>query len=256
MRDVQDFAREITRVEGHGNPVGLVDADGIQRGEVASHVRSSGTSSEDLAEQLGFSSTQDMAAAQNTDFIDDKYQEELARRAIEEALNERYGSASPDVQAMLANGDFVIRQANFASSVPAIEAVKQAADKMPEIPQKVWEQTYEVIQEIAPTPEENDVLKRLSRRRRRLVNERTRVVANAMQADLQAVCPGLLEVIWDVNNLWFLTFLTCRQGLAKLDRVRGTSLLKMPSIGRRYTDVIRPAKRKLSSAKTSIWSVR
>ena len=95
----------------------------------------------------------------------------------------------------------------------------------------------DVLQEIAPTPEENDVLKRLSRRRRRLVNERTRV-ANAMQADLQAVCPGLLEITRDVNNLWFLTFLTCRQGLAKLARVRGASLLKMPSIGRRYTDVI------------------
>ena len=93
-RDVQDFSRENPRVDSHGNPVGLVDADGIQRGEVASRVRSSGTSAEDLAEQLGFSSPQDMAAAQNTDFIDDKYQEELARRAIEEALSGRRGHPS------------------------------------------------------------------------------------------------------------------------------------------------------------------
>ena len=147
-RDVQDFSRENPRVDSHGNPVGLVDADGIQRGEVASRVRSSGTSSEDLAEQLGFSSPQDMAAAQNTDFIEDKYQEELARRAIEEALDERYGSASPDVQAMLASGDLAIRQANFASSIPMMDAVKQAAEMMPEIPQEVWDQTYEVMQEI------------------------------------------------------------------------------------------------------------
>jgi hypothetical protein len=146
-RGVQDFSRENPRVDSHGNPVGLVDADGIQRGEVASRVRSSGTSSEDLAEQLGFSSPQDMAAAQNTDFIEDKYQEELARRAIEEALDERYGQ-HPDVQAMLASGDFSIRQANFASSIPMMDAVKQAAEMMPEIPQEVWDETYEVMQEI------------------------------------------------------------------------------------------------------------
>ena len=76
--------RRVAELDGKA---GDLDADGIQRGEVASRVRSSGTSSEDLAEQLGFSSPQDMAAAQNTDFIEDKYQEELARRAIEEALD-------------------------------------------------------------------------------------------------------------------------------------------------------------------------
>ncbi len=148
-RDVQDFSRENPRVDSHGDPVGLVDADGIQRGEVASRVRSSGTSSEDLAEQLGFSSPQDMAAAQSTDFIEGKYQEDLARRAIEAAavLDERHGQ-HPDVQAMLASGDIVIRQANFASSVPIVDAVKQAAEMMPEIPQEVWDQTYEVMQEI------------------------------------------------------------------------------------------------------------
>ena len=51
----------------------------------------------------------------------------------------------------------------------------------------------EVLQEVLGTPQENEVLKRLTRRRRRLVNERVRVVNN-LQADLQAVCPGLLEI--------------------------------------------------------------
>ncbi len=46
---------------------------------------------------------------------------------------------------------------------------------------------------ISLTPEENDVLKRLSRRRRRLVDERGRVIS-AMQADLQAVAPGLSQI--------------------------------------------------------------
>ena len=46
----------------------------------------------------------------------------------------------------------------------------------------------------------------LTRRRRRLVNERVRVVNN-LQADLQAVCPGLLEITGEASNQWFLNFL-------------------------------------------------
>lgn len=61
----------------------------------------------------------------------------------------------------------------------------------------------EVLQEVSGTPAENEVLKRLTRRRRRLVNERVRVVNN-LQADLQAVCPGLLEITVDAANQWFL----------------------------------------------------
>ncbi len=79
----------------------------------------------------------------------------------------------------------------------------------------------EVLQEVMATPKENDILKRLSRRRRRLVNERGRVL-NSLQADLQAVAPGLLQITWHVGNLWFLNFLTC---LLKLARVRRVSLL-------------------------------
>jgi transposase len=95
----------------------------------------------------------------------------------------------------------------------------------------------EVLQEVMATPQENNVLKRLSRRRRRLVNERGRVV-NALQADLQAVCPGLLEITRDVGNLWFLNFLTCRKGLIKLARVRRASLLKVPGIGTHFANAI------------------
>ena len=95
----------------------------------------------------------------------------------------------------------------------------------------------DVLQEVMATPEENDILKRLSRRRRRLVNERGRV-GSALQADLQAVCPGFLEVTRDVGNLWFLNFLTCRKGLLKLARVRRASLLKVPGIGATYADTI------------------
>ena len=95
----------------------------------------------------------------------------------------------------------------------------------------------EVLQEVVATSEENNILKRLSRRRRRLVNERGRVI-NALQADLQSVCPGLLEMTRDVGNLWFLNFLTCRKGLLKLARMRRASLLKVPGIGATYANAI------------------
>ena len=94
-----------------------------------------------------------------------------------------------------------------------------------------------VLQEVMATPEENDVLKRLSRRRRRLVDERGRVIS-AMQADLQAVVPGLLQITRFAGNLWFLSFLTCRTDIRKLARVRRASLLKLPAIGSCYADRI------------------
>ncbi len=95
----------------------------------------------------------------------------------------------------------------------------------------------DVLQEVMATPEENDILKRLSRRRRRLVGERVRVV-NSMHADLQAVAPGLSRITQNVANLWFLSFVTCRDDIRKLARVRRASLLKLPAIGHSYADRI------------------
>jgi len=88
----------------------------------------------------------------------------------------------------------------------------------------------EVLQEVAAIPQDNEVLKRLSRRRRRLVNERVRVLNN-LQADLQAVCPGLLEITNEVGNLWFLRFLVSVDYLAQLARLRRASLLKIAAVG-------------------------
>lgn len=72
----------------------------------------------------------------------------------------------------------------------------------------------DVLQEVAATPQENDILKRLARRRRQLVREKGRVL-NRLQSDLQAVCPGLLEITHDAGNLWFLRFLTSRPELTQ-----------------------------------------
>ncbi len=95
----------------------------------------------------------------------------------------------------------------------------------------------DVLQEVLATPKENRILKRLTRRRRRLVDERVRVL-NALQSDLRAVSPGLLEITGNAGNLWFLRFLTCRAGLAKLARLRPAGLLRVPGIGAKYAAVI------------------
>jgi len=95
----------------------------------------------------------------------------------------------------------------------------------------------EVLQEVKGTPAENEILKRLTRRRRRLVNERVRVVNN-LQADLQAVCPGLLEITNDASNQWFLNFLLSGESLTQIARLRGRTLLKIPAVGVKTAAII------------------
>ena len=95
----------------------------------------------------------------------------------------------------------------------------------------------EVLQEVSGTPPENEVLKRFTRRRRRLVNERVRVVNN-LQADLQAVCPGLLEITGEASNQWFLNFLLSVDTLPQLARLRRSTLLKIPSVGVKSAAII------------------
>ena len=94
-----------------------------------------------------------------------------------------------------------------------------------------------VLQEIAATPKVNDQLKRLTRRRRRLVNERVSLV-NSLQSDIQSVCPGLLEITKDVSNLWFLNFVSSSDCLTKLTRKRRSTLLKIPGVGKKYAGLI------------------
>jgi transposase len=94
-----------------------------------------------------------------------------------------------------------------------------------------------VLQEVGICPEENAILKRLTRRRRRLVNERVRLL-NSLQDDLHAVCPGLLEITNDAGNLWFLNFLTSTNNLPKLARLRRSSLQKIQGVGIKYASLI------------------
>ena len=97
--------------------------------------------------------------------------------------------------------------------------------------------SHRVLQPVWAAPRVNDELKRLTRRRRALVDERTRVLSR-LQTDLQAGCPGLLEITGRAGNRWFLNFITRADDLTKLARLRRSTLLKIPAVGERYADRI------------------
>jgi len=63
-------------------------------------------------------------------------------------------------------------------------------------------------------------------------------VVNSLQADLQAVCPGLLEITAEASNQWFLNFLLSAQTLPQLARLRRNTLLKIPSVGVKCASII------------------
>lgn len=90
-----------------------------------------------------------------------------------------------------------------------------------------------VLQEVAPVGPMEQRLKVTTRRRKQLVEDRMRL-SRRMQADLQAACPGLLAITGQADNLWFLNFITLRDGLVKLKSVRRSTLLATPWIGKGY----------------------
>src|SRR5262245_28904497 len=89
-------------------------------------------------------------------------------------------------------------------------------------------------------------------RRRRLVNERVRVVNN-LQADLQAVCPGLLEITTEASNRWFLNFLLSADTLPQLARIRKSTLLKIPAVGRKYASLIQEWQKRAHFSEEAQW---
>ena len=87
-----------------------------------------------------------------------------------------------------------------------------------------------VLQEVHEISKENKQLKFLSRRRKRLVFERVRLV-NAVQSDLRAVSPGLVDITKDVQNQWFLNFLSSVKDLQKLAKKTEKTILKIKQLG-------------------------
>ncbi len=95
----------------------------------------------------------------------------------------------------------------------------------------------EILQEVSVVPKNHQMLKRLTRRRRQLVNEKV-AIANRMQSDIQAVSPGLLELVKNKDGVAFLSFLTSRDNLEQLKGIRKGSLLKIKGIGEGFAEKI------------------
>ena len=109
-----------------------------------------------------------------------------------------------------------------------------------------------VLQVVSEPPRENQILKRLSRRRRRLVNERVRVLNN-LQADLQAVCPSLLALTGDAGNYWFLQLLTHSDDLQKLARLHLKTLREIPGIGAAYASRVQQWQKQAQFSAEAEW---
>lgn len=95
-----------------------------------------------------------------------------------------------------------------------------------------------VLQEVIASPEANEKLKYLTRRRRSLVNEQVRIV-NRLQSDIQAVAPGLLAITKDVCNLWFLNFITNCNTIEELVNLDIKALRAIKGVGAKFaTDIV------------------
>ncbi len=94
-----------------------------------------------------------------------------------------------------------------------------------------------ILQEVYAIPQANQELKRLTRRRKRLVNERV-IYINTLQSDLRALSPGLVEITKDVKNVWFLNFLSSSGDLRQLARKPEKTLLKINQVGKKYVKII------------------
>jgi hypothetical protein len=113
----------------------------------------------------------------------------------------------------------------------------------------------EILQEVSEVPEAHRMLKRLTRRRQ-LVNEKV-CLLNRMQTDLQAVSPGLADLVEYKDGVAFLRFLSCRNHLEQLKTIRRESLLKIRGIGKSFAGKVQAWQRKACfSAEAPIVSMK
>ena len=110
----------------------------------------------------------------------------------------------------------------------------------------------DVLQLVVAAPLENDKLKQFTRRRRQLVNEKTRLIAR-MGGALQALCPGLLALTSTVDNVWFLSLLTARTDMRKLPGLRLTTLRGLPGVGKKYAALINAWQKDARLADNAQW---
>jgi len=94
-----------------------------------------------------------------------------------------------------------------------------------------------VLHRVITAPLENEQLKRFTRRRKQLVDDKIRLLSR-LQSDLYAVAPGLLEITGEADNLWFLHLLTAREDLTKLARMKRSGLIEIRGVGKLYASRI------------------
>lgn len=161
------------------------------------------------------------------------------------AMEAYNGYARPIDQQVLAKGYRLFNVNN--NKLAQFKKVFPGAAKTDEIDtQKMYElfslsdhlpTAKQVLQEVIRAPEVNEKLKRLTRRRRALVDEKIPLV-NRMQSDILACIPGLLDITGSVDNVWFLNFITSRDDLVKLGSMRKDSILAIKKVGKKYAEKI------------------
>lgn len=110
----------------------------------------------------------------------------------------------------------------------------------------------QALQEVSLSPEVNNRLKRLTRRRKDLVNERVALV-NRLQSDLNACIPGLLAITGQASNVWFLRFLTSRTDVRQLAKMHYGSLLRIRGIGPCYAKAIQEWQKEATFSEEVDW---
>lgn len=96
--------------------------------------------------------------------------------------------------------------------------------------QKHLPASKKVLQEVKPFNDVNVQLKKLTRRRKQLVQEKVAIV-NRFSTELQSVAPDLKMITTSVENLWFLRFFTLKEDIRELVRLRTSSILKIKYLG-------------------------
>lgn len=115
------------------------------------------------------------------------------------------------------------------------------------------ERVDNALEEILPISLPNVQLKALSRRRKQLVHDRSRI-SMRMQAELHAACPGLLAITKQAGNIWFLSLLACRDDLTKLATLRLRTLLELKGVGRVYAAAVRRWQKVAMFSDTVTWT--
>ncbi len=108
------------------------------------------------------------------------------------------------------------------------------------------------LQRVEQANQINVQLKRYSRRRRRLVDEKVRL-KGAMHSDLQAISPELLAMTKNSEQIWFLNLLTRVDDITQLANKQQRSLAKIKGVGAHYLARIKEWQTTANFSKETSW---